>query len=116
MTSFEGFKKCDEAELCDVLTGNCIKDTPANRSGKKILDVDGKMITGDENTIQRLQKVLGGDIKEASPVVKSAKKPKSPEKPPEDSGNKPQIPTKVGESREEIFRVFQECLKNIGKK
>lgn len=134
MKSFDGYSKCEEDEICSVLTGKCVKDTATSRAGQHVLNIDGRSIIGDLETIKKLQKELGGEIVESSkispqkpkqktpkklpsPKKKSpVKKPKSPKKLPEPKKKspvkKPESAT-VAASREDIYRTFTECLANL---
>lgn len=63
---------CDSGELCDADTGKCIEDTPSVRK-QWILEVNGRTIVGKKAAIERLQKVLGGEVSSPSKKVKPAK-------------------------------------------
>ena len=41
MKSFEGYNKCEDDKICDVLTGNCIENTEENKIGRVTLEVEG---------------------------------------------------------------------------
>ena len=63
--SKENPKSCGQDELCDSSTGDCIDDNDQNRKDKYILDTNGRLIVGSKYTIEKLQKILGGDISPA---------------------------------------------------
>jgi hypothetical protein len=128
MKSFDGYSKCEEDEICSVLTGKCVKDAATSRAGQHVLNIDGRSIIGDLETIRKLQKELGGEIvkeskispqkpeKKTSPKKKSPVKPKSPKKSPEPKKKSPVKKAEsaiVAASREDIYRTFTECLAKL---
>jgi hypothetical protein len=85
---------CASGDICST-TGKCVKDNDKNRKGKLVLVVDGRSIIGSKETIEKLQKTLGGEIvgaekkivrpatppkpvKEKKPKAKKTKSPKKP--------------------------------------
>ena len=80
MTTFDDYDECPKEKVCNVLTRKCVANNAANRRGNSLLNVGGRIILGDKGTIEKLQKVLGGDIEGGKP---SPKKP-SPIKPNEE--------------------------------
>ena len=137
MTDLQEYDECTIGEVCNVLTGKCIKDTNENRQGLSSLVIDGRDIIGDRETIEKLHKHLGGEMtiyKEPTPVKTPRKTPvKTPvEEPPKRTQKstkaqkkkeevvKPTTPEKkksdgtaVTASREDIYRTFTECLASL---
>jgi len=74
--------ECDEGDLCSATSGKCMKDTPAVRKGKSELHVDGRIIVGTAETIDSLQKILGGEVKRAGAKAEKVKKVSSVKKTP----------------------------------
>lgn len=78
---------CKEEDVCNSVTGRCVKSTGVAAKNKWKLEVDGRIIVGDEDTLTKLQETLGGDLSAPIPAkkgrpaaVKTAKK-SSPKKP-----------------------------------
>lgn len=119
----DDMKECDDDQVCNVMTGRCVKDTPRNTKGKQILKVNGRVIIGEPSTIATLQKALGGTIEKpekAAPktATKTTKKsPVKPKTPPKKAPKKKSPPKKSKSSaddmREKIKQTFHECLSRL---
>lgn len=68
MTNIKDYTACDNNNVCNVSTGNCVADIARNKSGKTTLEVDGRVIVGDVDTITKLQAAIGGVMKAVKAV------------------------------------------------
>ena len=75
MTTFDGYDECPKEKVCNVLTRKCVANNAVNRRGQSLLNVGGRIILGDKDTIEKLQKVLGGDCRwKSRPAGKTTEK------------------------------------------
>lgn len=74
MTNINEYKKCDVDKICNIATGNCVANTKLNNKDKIMLTVDDRKLVGDEATVTKLQKTLGGTIVGKSPVKQNEPK------------------------------------------
>ena len=63
MKNLDNYKKCEEFQICNIVSGKCEEDNSRNRKNKLILDVKGHNIAGDAKSIDHLKNVLGGSIR-----------------------------------------------------
>lgn len=69
---------CDEGDVCNAASGRCVKSTGPAAKGKWRLEVDGRIIVGDEETLTKLQETLGGELTEPA-AAKRGRPPKTEE-------------------------------------
>jgi hypothetical protein len=123
MKKIERYKKCNEKEVCDVGTGYCVPSTSSIKKGRYTLEVDGRSLIGDKETIDKLHKTLGGSITEGKRErnEKPTKKLESPKKlsivaSPEKKNKKLEGDVKVvspllESKRQLILDTFYTCMK-----
>ena len=64
MSNLDYYPPCEDNEMCDIASGKCVDgDNIDDRDGQSMLDINGRIIVGDTDTIKRLQKKFGGEIK-----------------------------------------------------
>ena len=72
---------CETGKICSVKSGGCIQDNSRNRKGMYLLEIDGRLIVGNEAAINDLKEILGGVVRKADAKKEvSREEPLSPKK------------------------------------
>ena len=105
----DDYLACGKNELCSSVSGKCIKDIKRNRTKKSILKTtDGRTIVGTADLLNKLQKIIGGKISDASAAESESEVSSEDEMPSASGPNK-----RYGESLSDTQQTILEKLEKI---